>query len=46
MISLEGIIWYLVLIDSVIANVLAWCCAGWFKKNYKGFWKHFPLTRG
>jgi hypothetical protein len=45
MVSVEGIIWYLVLIDAVGANIAAWCCAKWVKKNYKGFWKHLPVTK-
>ena len=44
--SIEAIIWYLVLIDSVGANIMTWCCAKWYKKNYKGFYKHFPATKG
>jgi len=44
--NLEAIIYYLVLLDSIGANILAWCCAKWYKKNYKGFYKHFPATKG
>jgi len=46
MVGIEAIIYYLVFIDSVVANLLAWFCAKWYKKNYKGFFKHFPATKG
>ncbi len=45
--SIEAIIWYLFLIDSIGANIVAWCCAKWFKKKFKGWiYKHLPLTKG
>ncbi len=44
--NIEAIIWYILLIDSLGANILAWCCAKWYRKNYKGFYKHFPATKG
>ncbi len=44
--ALESIIWYLFLIDSLGAVILSFCCAGWYKKNYKGIYKHFPATKG
>ena len=46
-IGIEGIIWYIILLDSVGANIVAWCCAKWYKKNMtKGIVKHFPATKG
>ncbi|MBR9701461.1 hypothetical protein GOV13_00900 [Candidatus Pacearchaeota archaeon] len=45
--SLEAIIWYLFLLDSIGANITAWFFGGWFKKKMgKGFWKHLPVTKG
>jgi hypothetical protein len=44
--GLETWIFYLALIDSLGAIVIAFFFAGWFKKNYRGFWKHFPTTKG
>lgn len=46
--GIEGIIWYLFLLDSAGAVIASFCCAKWFKKKYKGywFWKHLPLTKG
>ncbi len=45
MVTIEGVIWYLTLIDSIGANIMAWCFSSWLKKNYKGFWKHLPTTK-
>lgn len=46
MVSFEAVIFYLVLLDAVGANILSWCCGKWYKKNYKGIYKHFPSTKG
>jgi len=46
MVSFEAVIFYVLLVDSIIANILSWCCVKWYKKNYKGFYKHFPVTKG
>ena len=43
---IEQIIYYLILLDSVIANIVAWFFPKLYKKNYKGFYKHFPTTKG
>ncbi|HDZ60321.1 MAG TPA: hypothetical protein ENH46_01305 [Candidatus Pacearchaeota archaeon] len=46
-INIEAVIWYLFLIDSIGANIMAWCCAKWYKKKYKGWmYKHFPAAKG
>tara|TARA_Y100000310_G_scaffold107162_2_gene105605 strand:+ start:8697 stop:8915 length:219 start_codon:yes stop_codon:yes gene_type:complete len=45
--NIEAIIYYLILIDSIGANITAWFFAGWYKKNInKGIVKHFPATKG
>ena len=44
--GVEGIIWYLLLLDSIGANITAWFFSGWYKKNFKGIWKHFPASKG
>lgn len=44
--GIEAIVFYLFLIDAVFANIVAFFFSGWYKKNYKGFWKHFPTTKG
>jgi hypothetical protein len=43
---IEGIIWYLVLLDSLGANIAAWFFPKWAKKNFKWVFKHLPLTKG
>jgi len=44
----EGVIWYLFVIDSLGANIAAWFFADWAQKNFKKsfFWKHLPLKKG
>jgi hypothetical protein len=44
--GIEAIIWYLVLLDSVIANLIAFCCKAWYRKKFKKFSKYFPLVKG
>lgn len=44
--NIEAFIWYLFLIDSVGANIMSFLYPNWLKKHYKGFWKHFPVTKG
>jgi hypothetical protein len=46
MVSIEAIIFYLILIDSIGANVTAWFFANWYKKNVRWWNKHFPATKG
>lgn len=46
MVMIEEIIFYLVLLDSLVAGTIAWCMPKTAKKFKKGFWKHFPITRG
>ena len=42
----EAVIYYLFVIDAIMANIFALFYPNWLKKNYKGFYKHFPLTKG
>jgi len=47
--SIEAIIFYLVLIDSICANIAVWCSPKlmkWYTKYWKGFSKAFPLAKG
>jgi len=46
MVMIEVIIWWAFLLDSIGANIVAWCFPGWYKKKFKGFWKHLPVTKG
>ena len=45
MVMIEVIIWYLFVLDSVGANITAWFFPKWAKKNFKGVWKHLPITK-
>ena len=43
---IEAIIFYLVLLDALIANFLAWFDGKWYAKNFRLFSRWFPLTKG
>lgn len=43
--TFEAIIWYLVLLDSLFANLGSYKFPKWYKKNYKGLSKYLPLTK-
>lgn len=43
--GVEAIIYYLVLLDAIGANVVALFFPRAFKSK-KGIWKHFPITKG
>ena len=45
-ISIEAIIFYLVLIDSIGANIIAWFGDKWYNKNFRLFSRYFPATKG
>ncbi|OIO43077.1 hypothetical protein AUJ63_01085 [Candidatus Pacearchaeota archaeon CG1_02_35_32] len=45
--SIESIIWYLFLIDSIVAAITILFFSKWYKKNLgKGFVKHFSASKG
>ena len=46
MVHIEAIIWWGLLLDSLGASFMALFYPGWYKKKFKGFWKHLPLTKG
>ena len=43
--GVEGVIWYVVLCDSLFCNFVAWFKQKWYKKVYKRTSKYFPLTK-
>jgi hypothetical protein len=45
MANLEAIIWYIFLLDSLIANLAAWFFPKDYIKKYKKIAKHFPITK-
>ncbi len=50
MVGIETIIWYLLLIDSIIAVTLAFFFQNkvkkWCRSDFRWFCKHFPVTKG
>ncbi|MEM3074361.1 MAG: hypothetical protein QW727_00230 [Candidatus Pacearchaeota archaeon] len=46
MINLEEIIFYILLVDAIGANIIAWFFQKWYKKNVKSLAKYFPATKG
>jgi len=46
MVGIEAVIYYLILLDSIVANIMVWFFAKWYKKNYRGWYKHFPAAKG
>jgi hypothetical protein len=44
--GIEGVIWYLILIDVLFANYIAWFASKWYKKNFKKLSRNLPLTKG
>ncbi|MAG52611.1 MAG: hypothetical protein CMH62_01475 [Nanoarchaeota archaeon] len=45
-ISVEVIIFYLVLIDSIGSNLVVWFGEKWYTKNFKIFSRYFPIAKG
>jgi len=45
MVNLEAIIWWLFLIDSICANIMAFLYPDFSKKKFKKFFKLFPITK-
>jgi len=46
--GIEVIIFYLILLDSLFANVTVWLFPKWYNKTFKKsrFLRHLPLTKG
>jgi len=40
------VVFYLLLLDSVIVNILAWGYQGWYIKHFRTFSRWFPVARG
>jgi len=41
-----AIVFYVLLIDSVIANALAWGAEGWYVKHFRLMSRWLPITKG
>jgi hypothetical protein len=44
--SLEAIIFYLFLLDSIFANIMVWFGARWYNRNLGLFTRYFPASKG
>lgn len=44
--SIEIIIFYLLLIDSVGANLMAWFGQNWYNKHFRILSRYFPASKG
>lgn len=44
--NLEAILWYLVALDCIVANLTAWFFKDCYEKNLGSISKHFPATKG
>lgn len=44
--SIEEILFYLLVIDSVGANAVAWFDGKWYTKHFKIFSRWFPVAKG
>jgi hypothetical protein len=44
-INLEAILWYLFLLDSIGANLMAWFFRNWYENKWKRIPRHFPATK-
>lgn len=46
MTSLSMIIFYVLAIDSIVANILAWSGRDWYIKHFRLLSRYFPVTKG
>jgi len=44
--TIEGILWYLVFVDSIFANLIVWFFPNWYEKKFKNMSKYFPTNKG
>ncbi len=44
--NIEAILWYIILIDSLGANLMTWFFSKWYKKKYKKTSNIFPASKG
>ena len=44
--TIEEILWYLVFIDSILANLIIWLFSNWYEKKFKKMSKYFPASKG
>ena len=44
--TIEGILCYLVFVDSIFANLIVWFFPNWYEKKFKNMSKYFPANKG
>ena len=44
--TIEGILWYLVFVDSIFANLIVWFFPNWYEKKFINMSKYFPANKG
>lgn len=44
--TIEQIVFYLLLLDSVCANIVAWVSAEWYTRHLRLISRWFPITKG
>ena len=42
---IEIILWYLIVLDCLIYNFLAWMNGNWYKNNFRLLSRHLPITK-
>lgn len=43
--TVQQVIFYILLVDSIVANIIAWWGRDWYVKHFKTFSRWLPLTR-
>ena len=44
--SVEVIIFYILLLDSIGANLVAWFGRNWYQEHFRPFARYFPASKG
>ena len=43
--NLEATVWYLILLDCIGANIVAWFFTNWYLEKFETLNRYFPLTK-
>ena len=43
--NIEAVIWFAVMLDAVVTNLIAWFCPQWYKTKLPGLHRFFPLKK-
>ena len=44
--TIEEILWCLIFIDSIFANLIVWFFPNWYEKKFENMSKYFPVSKG